>query len=468
MRPAPQAAQEMGDSLALYFAAERDATLRASASASLGGGGGGGAPWASPSAWSVYSTKPRMPASAGPRPGADDTAPAAGCGERGDMAAAAARDQEAGVGFATPARPLPCEDFDPSEGGCGGALAQRGALLQQQVAEVSARLKGFAAEWVQRLDALEAGGGDGAPGSASGALCGPQADAAAGQQAAPQALALSPPFDEAEGDEEEEGEEEEQQQQQEEEDQQQQGQGQQQVEPLAHRYPAAPEETESAKDRRARQGGLRDAADAAVRTSTPTPFCAPRCDSADSVAVQVDEGTPQGPGAAGRPWAAGGGGCEGTPSGRHCPEPPGTDTRRAFVEAWRSCLDDGGGGGGGEEPEPAGGLPRASTSAALGEPATEPAGARCAAPEAGAVADASSSPGPLAAARRSLSVRASVAHAAAPQPQAPPSSAVSIPSPSAPRTSGLPGLPGGAACSPLRVGRLSWAGNEGGARRSCA
>ncbi|KIZ07342.1 5-methyltetrahydrofolate-homocysteine methyltransferase reductase [Monoraphidium neglectum] len=144
-----EAAQDMGDSLCMYLSNSRDP-----ATASLDAEGGGTQlpfPAASPGNWSVYSTK-----GLGldrPLAAADDSArtPPAGRDQRSRLGGGGAGAHAAE--FATPQRPLPCDEAAEDATSVGGRGGQ--GRLHQQIVEMSTRLKGFASEWVQRLEAME-------------------------------------------------------------------------------------------------------------------------------------------------------------------------------------------------------------------------------------------------------------------------------------------------------------------------
>ncbi|KAI8467258.1 MAG: hypothetical protein J3K34DRAFT_460460 [Monoraphidium minutum] len=211
---AAQAAQDMGDSLCAFLSTGRDAA-GASLDAAASNGGGAqlpfasaspGNPFSSPGGWSAYSAKgpgleraqQRQQQQHGHQQQLDDSARAPPGAPR-DQARGAA-----GAGLATPPRPLPCDE--PNVGGGGGP--RRGGAsrdgLHQHIVEMSARLKGFASEWVSRLEAMEelqaqagAAGAGAAPGarprSAAAAAAAAQPEVVQQQRRLVQALAAATP-----------------------------------------------------------------------------------------------------------------------------------------------------------------------------------------------------------------------------------------------------------------------------------
>jgi hypothetical protein len=208
----------MGDSLCMYLSTERDAAVRASGASLLAASGAAPASWgASPGLWSVYSAKAGlgagleggggggggMPTPAGIGAVGGDACGAAerdvagpfgtpltptrfggGGGTPRDQAAAACGSAGGGGGggagkgggggggeeFFTPGRPQPSEDVDPSALTGGRRRGGRGDVrLQAQISEMSERLRGFASEWVARLDAAAGGGGSGGAADAGAA-----------------------------------------------------------------------------------------------------------------------------------------------------------------------------------------------------------------------------------------------------------------------------------------------------------
>jgi hypothetical protein len=155
----------MGESLCAYLTAGSDVVAAAAAAAGPGAIDCGAQ--ASPGGWSVYSTKPMLRPHAPWGGAAAATGQGEGDGEAdaGAAASPALRDQRArshgGEAAPSPAAPLatPPRRQPAMHGGSAAAAAsaakQRPPELHRQILEVSARLKVFASDWVQRLEAVE-------------------------------------------------------------------------------------------------------------------------------------------------------------------------------------------------------------------------------------------------------------------------------------------------------------------------
>jgi hypothetical protein len=241
----------MGDSLCAYLSSEcPSGALHATPGGASGRDPGSPAGlWASPGGWSVYSGRPAV--GGGGTPQNDG----GGGGAAGSPYYHAAAEEDVAAGArATPAAPLPCDDVDLSSAGRrrrddggvgssggGGGAAPGQARLQAQIVEMSAKLRGFASEWARRLEAMD----QDAP---AGAAAGQPLARAEQQWAAKSQAAAAAAFHHHQ-------------------------QQQHQQQPLSAHYRCSQDQDASPLGDAGTPASARgDAAAAALRRSTPTPF----------------------------------------------------------------------------------------------------------------------------------------------------------------------------------------------------